>query len=318
MIEQFFNIQSITFGILKILLVAGIGYLLFQFKILNDILLKWLNKILMFVCLPALIFSKIAFGFSASLIDFWWLMPLLAFCFTFLGGAIGWMAQKKFSRFKAQKEFITSCAFQNCGYLPLTLTSFVCSGDACNIIFIYIFLYLIGFNMLFWGFMPAYLSKSGSRGIKIFDILNPPFVITFIAIVVALTRYDSAVLNAVRVPLEHIGALTFYIATIILGAFLAKHKGHIPESWRITSSVVLIKLVLIPLCVIVILKFVPFSDYLKFFIFLEAIMPTAISLVIVGNYAGANNKFFGGVILYSHAIAIFTIPVWLLIFQMLF
>jgi len=55
-------------------------------------------------------------------------------------------------------------------------------------------------------------------------------------------------------------------------------------------------------------------DY-KLFLFLEAIMPTAVSLVVIGSYTTADNEFFSSIIFYTHLAAIFTIPLWLAVFR---
>jgi predicted permease len=47
-------------------------------------------------------------------------------------------------------------------------------------------------------------------------------------------------------------------------------------------------------------------------------MPTAVSLVIIGTYTGADNRFFSSAIFYSHLASTVTIPLWLLIFNSIF
>jgi predicted permease len=44
-------------------------------------------------------------------------------------------------------------------------------------------------------------------------------------------------------------------------------------------------------------------------------MPTAVSLVVIGSYTGADNEFFSSSIFYTHLVAIFSIPLWLAVFR---
>jgi len=318
MIEQFFDTNSIVYGIFKILLIVGIGYILYVFKVLNSHILEWLNKLLLWICLPVLIFAKIASGFDANVIESWWHLPLYAFAITFLGFILGYVFQKFFLRFNSSEEFTGCCAFQNAGYIPLTLTTFVCSGDFCNIIFIYIFLYLIGFNILFWGFAPAYFSKDIRKNFKFSKIFNAPFIATVVSLLVVFSGLKETIPQQIYIPLNFIGSATFYIALIILGGFLAKNSGFKPDRWDVIGACVFVKLILMPFIVFLVLRVIDISFSLKFFIFLEAIMPTAVSLVIVGNYVKADNKLLSGVILYSHALAAITMPLWLILFQKTF
>ena len=45
-------------------------------------------------------------------------------------------------------------------------------------------------------------------------------------------------------------------------------------------------------------------------------MPAAVSLVVIGQYVNADNRFLSGIIVYSHLLAIITVPAWLLIFRL--
>ena len=79
-----------------------------------------------------------------------------------------------------------------------------------------------------------------------------------------------------------------------------------------------VKLVLFPAIVLVLLRWVPIGFDYKFFLFLQAVMPTAVSLVVIGSYTGADNKFLSGIIFYTHLVAIFSIPLWLAAFNMIY
>ena len=63
------------------------------------------------------------------------------------------------------------------------------------------------------------------------------------------------------------------------------------------------------------IKYIEIDAGLEFFLMLEATMPTAVSLVIIGQYRGADNNFLSGMIFYSHVAAILTIPFWLWCFK---
>jgi predicted permease len=47
-------------------------------------------------------------------------------------------------------------------------------------------------------------------------------------------------------------------------------------------------------------------------------MPTAVSLVVIGSLTGSDNRFISSSIFYTHVVSLFTIPVWLVIYNTLF
>jgi predicted permease len=60
--------------------------------------------------------------------------------------------------------------------------------------------------------------------------------------------------------------------------------------------------------------FIRIAEDQRFFFFLQAVMPTAISLVIIGAYTKADNEFLSSVVFYSHLISVISIPLWFQIF----
>jgi predicted permease len=59
----------------------------------------------------------------------------------------------------------------------------------------------------------------------------------------------------------------------------------------------------------------PLSPAYKFFIFLESTMPSAVTLIVVGQYKKADVKFLSGMIFYTHLAGIITIPLALYLFE---
>jgi predicted permease len=116
-------------------------------------------------------------------------------------------------------------------------------------------------------------------------------------------------------PLRQLGGAAFPLAMLTLGAYLCRHRAHDLSGLPRLAACMAVKLIIFPALVLGALMFFPFGEDLRFFLFLESVMPVAVSLVVIGSYTGADNKFFSGVIFYSHVAAIFTIPLWLAVYN---
>jgi malate permease and related proteins len=314
MIEQFYNPASIIIGIIKLLLLIVIGYVAHKKRIINTEAIRSLNKMVLWLCLPALIISRTIESFDPKIMAFWWVLPIVSIAMSALGGFLGYLAQVLFRGDLPRKEFISSCAFQNCGYLPIALVAFICTKEYCNLILIYIFLFITGFNLVFWALMPAYLSKK-SNSIKPKNVLNPPLLAMIFSVGTVFLLGPGWLPEIISSPLDMLGSTTFVIILLALGAYIAEQGEHIPRNPIFLISCIIIKLLILPLTVLGILMLVPIGISYKFFIFLQSMMPVATSLVIVGLYKNADNRFYSLAIFYSHLAAIITVPLWLLIFR---
>ncbi|MBU1084035.1 MAG: AEC family transporter, partial [Candidatus Omnitrophica bacterium] len=118
-------------------------------------------------------------------------------------------------------------------------------------------------------------------------------------------------------PLKQLGQAAFPIAMITLGAYLSKYKAHDldREMMKNVSAVCAAKLLILPALLLVLLKYLPIGMDYKFFLFLQGVMPTAVSLVVIGSYTGADNKFLSGTIFYSHLAGVISIPLWFSLFR---
>lgn len=309
----FYNTYSIASGILKIFLLLIAGYLLYKKGLVKRDAVDGLSNILIWACIPALIFTRITSTFDPFEFTDWWILPVSSIAMSFAGLTVGYIFQRPIKNFRPRREFMSACAFQNSGYLPMTLVAFVCSGPFCDRLLVYIFLFLLGFNISVWSFTPAFLSRRFMKNFKPSSILNPPVIITIFAIFLVFVSGRGRVHNLISDPLRMLGDSSFPLSLIALGAYLAEHKGVKSDNWLALASCVLAKLICLPAAVFILVRFLPLSQALKFFILLEAMMPSAVSLILIGQYANADNKFLSSVIFYSHLLSIVTIPIWLLV-----
>jgi malate permease and related proteins len=302
MIEQFYNFQSTALGVLQLCVMALIGFLLFARGVLTRDGCRELNNLLLWVLLPALIVAQITEQFKPGEMPTWWLLPLSSVAMSLLGVIIGALVVRCGKRCAVSREFMLSIAFQNCVYLPMTLVAFVCTGDVCSPLLVDIFLFSVGFNLFVWAFSIPFLHKknTSTQGVNLFSIFNPPALGTIISVIAVFIWGTGWLPHTIVKPLELMGNTSFPLALILLGASLAEHRGYHLTGWSVAVRCLVTKLVLLPLVVFLFLKILPISHIHDFMIFLQATMPSAVTLVVIGEYAHADNRFFSGVILYSH------------------
>lgn len=312
-----FTFSTILIAIAKLLILMFIGYILYWRDIVNDKLVDMLSLVLIRVMVPALIISKTITHFSFAEYTYWWFLPFCAIVLSLFGMIIGAGVFRFLKVSHLRKEFICSCGFQNAGYLPMNLILFSFAGAMADRLFIHLFLFILGFNILMWSCVPIFLSGNFKNSFKIQTLLNPPVIATIFSLLWVAFLGKGSMPSVLIDPVKQLGQASFPLAMLTLGACLCRYRAYEFQKTKIPLiACVVIKLLLLPACVLFVLKVVSLGSDYKFFIFLESTIPTAVSLVIIGNYTGSDNKFFSGSILYTHLVSIFSIPLWLAVFRM--
>jgi len=273
------------------------------------------SLLLMRVIFPALIISKIITHFHFKDYTYWWMFPLAAIALSLAGMFLGQVFYPFLKGFRSHREFLCSCGFQNCGYLPMNLILFAFAGEMSDRLLIYMFLFIAGFNLLMWSLAPLFLSGKLKSDFSIKVLFNPPVIATVFSIIWVMFFGKGSMPEIVMGPVSQLGQAAFPLAMLLLGAYLCRYQAHATQDKLPLVICIGIKLLLLPALVLCLLLLIPIGYDYKFFLFLQAIMPTAVSLVVIGSYTGADNKFFSSSIFYTHIIAIFSIPIWLAVFN---
>lgn len=304
----------VFFSILKLFTIVFFGFYLYRKKTLNEDALSFLTFFVINLTIPFLIFTKITDSFTPhfkpSLLSFIGLSILIFISGLVIGGIISLSAPKQ-----VRREFISLVSFQNCGYLPMNIALFLFPPFLRDKFLIYIFLYILGFNILMWSVGSFFIFKRGNEKFNFKSLLNPPVLSTLIALFFVYTGLKDFIPGVIISPLKIIGDTSFPLSMIILGAWLA--KGRIKESfpWILpVLKISLIKLIVIPLIFFLAVWKLKIFSLFGLFIILEASMPSAASLPIVVNLKKANSKFVSQGVFFTHLISIITVPIWVELF----
>lgn len=302
-------------GIFEIFIMGLCGFVLIRREILPKETSRVISKLVMELTLPFMIFSKIVTQFQFDKFKFWWLLPLIALGMIFIGFIIG----KIFSttvRISIKREFISLCAYQNSGYLPLALIGSMFVGDKADIFFIYVFLFLAGFNFIIWSIGTFYLRKGVSDvELKWGSFFTPPFIAILVSLVLVATGLNKFIPEIILNPVSKIGASTIPLGIIAIGAILGEVKFQLREEIGSFLKIVFIKLIILPILTIAVLRMVTLPAWIEFFIFLESLMPSATSLGVIARRYHAKYRYIANGVFLTHLCSLITIPMFVALYH---
>lgn len=306
-LEQF-RINGLAMA--QIFLLGGLGYLLVKKSMLSHEGLDALSRLLIQIVFPALIFAQLVKDFSFSLYPNWWIFPLISLAITVMGLIVGWLLLK-LSGAKAHKlQFLSLVTFQNSGYLPLAIVAAIFTGQQASDMFISIFLFLLGFDLVAWSLGIYMLTYEKQAKFKPRHLFSPPVAANLISLLLIGLGLNKFIPEVLLKPVTLVGNCTLPLAMLVVGGNVALAQlKHIDK--KITILFLLGKLIILPvLGLAVVLKFrVPYL--LGFLIVLQLAMPSATSLSVIMRRFNRQDALISQGVFLSHIIGLFTIPLFL-------
>lgn len=306
--------STVIFAFIKLFIIISFGFYFYKRRILKEETLSFLTFFVINFAVPFLIFSTIINQFEPHtrppLSSFLLLSIGMFFLGVILGGSISFSTQRPLRR-----EFISLVSFQNCGYLPMNIALFLLTPALRDRFLLYIFLYLLGFNVLMWSVGTFFIFKRKGEKFQLLSLFTPPILSVIVALLFVYMGFKRFIPEVVMAPLKIIGDTTFPLSMIILGVWLAKSKTKdLFLEFLPIVKVIIVKLVVIPAIFFLAVKTFKIYSLFGLFIILEASMPSAASLPIVANLRKANSEFVSRGVFFTHAASIITIPLWLELF----
>ncbi len=285
-------------------------------NIINDSGLTLLTWLTVNFFLPAFTFHQLTQHFNFQSYPDWWTFPLISFLITLGGFSLGWLVTKLSKGIGPKREFIALASFQNSGYLPLLLITAIFSPPEAQELYIYLFLFLIGFDFAVWSFGVWFLTRHKMEKFELKNLLSTPFIATSISLLLILCDLPKFIPPLLVKPIQMTGECTLPVAMIVVGASLARIKISDVNKKEITL-VLLTKLVALPLAAMIFVLALKVPKLIGFFVVMEACVPSAVTLSIISRHYGTEEKFINQGIFFTHLFSMLTIPVFLMLYELM-
>lgn len=269
-----------------------------------------LSRLVVEVTLPAMIFCQLIQGFDFSLSPAWWIFPLTSLAVMFLGLLIGGVFVNFIKKEEEKRQFLSLVTFQNAGYLPLALAAALLSPEERGLMFIYIFLFLLGFNLIIWSLGVNFLAAHRKKKFELSSFFSPPVLATVITMALVGLGVNRFIPGVILHPLSMLGYATLPLAMLVVGGSLGliQIRG---VRLKPLALLVLAKLLILPLLGVLFIRGFPLPRLFSLLLIMQLAMPSATSLsLIITHYEGEDLLVSQG-ILFTHLLSLITIPLFL-------
>lgn len=311
MFKEAFNITSV--GILQSFILGLIGFIIVKKNVLGEQGLYALSRLVIEITLPVLIFYKIIQDFNFTSYPNWWIFPLISILVSCLGLAIGFIFEGLLKEEIKKRQFLGLLAFQNSGYLPLVLIASLVPQSYLNAMLIYLFLFLLGFNLVMFSWGVHFLTADEGKKFNWFKLFNPPVAATLIGLILVFLNLQRFFPEIVMKPLKMMGDCTLPLANLIVGGNIASiHFSKVDKKAMALMSV--IKLIIMPLLGLGIVVLFKLPSLIGLLLVLQLAMPPATNLSVILTQYKKEDVLISEGIFFGHIISIITIPLILSIY----
>lgn len=304
------SLKTTILAVAQIALLGVVGYILFKRGILKQEGLQFLSRVVVEATLPILIFCQLVKDFSFSAYPEWWIFPILSAAITAAGFLAGFLFSVFVKKGQYRLQFLSLVAFQNSGYLPLVLVAALLPKENLAQMFVYLFLFLLGFNAIIWSFGVYMLTSVKAKRFELNSLFSPPVLATVFGLLFVWFGFKNAVPEFVFKPLKMIGDCTLPLAMFVVSGNLAQIRLKQIDK-KAVLLILLAKLVMLPLIGLFLVVRFNVPCLLGMLIIMELAMPPATSLsVIITHYKNEDLLISQG-ILFGHLAALISVPVFL-------
>jgi len=175
---------------------------------------------------------------------------------------------------------------------------------------IYLFLLLLGFDLVIWSFGVYLLTHAHTKKFELGSIFSPPVIANILGLLCVASGLNSAIPEIVMRPLEMIGSCTLPLAMFIVGGNLAALRPeHISK--RAMSLMVLSKLIILPAAGLLLIPQMRLPGLMGLMILMQLAMPPATSPSIIIRHYHQDDLFISQGIFIGHIVSLITIPLFL-------
>ncbi len=297
-------------AVLQIFLLGAIGYFLVKKDILGQAGLGTLSRLVVEITLPTLVFCQLIGEFRFNLYPDWWIFPLISLLITVAGLLLGTLFIGFIKGRQHKLQFLNLVAFQNSGYLPLALIAALLPKDKAGPMFIYLFLFLLGFNLIIWSFGVHMLSLHENKKFELGSLFSPPVIATLLGLIIIFFGLNRFIPGVALKPLRMVGDCTLPLAMFVVGGSLAAVQlNHIDK--KAVCLIVLTKLIILPLLGLWLVLKLKLPELIGLLIIMQLAAPPATSLSVIVRHYKREDLLISQGVFFGHLASLVSLPVFL-------
>lgn len=269
-----------------------------------------LIRLVVNVCYPCLIFESVANNPALRSADNLLFPPLMGFAITFLGIRAGLSVAQMIGLHVGSglRTFALAVGITNYGYLPIPIMEAIWGAESRAVLLVH----NVGVEVAIWTVGVLVLSGESLRtGWK--KLASPILITLVLGVAGNLTGVTAYFPSVVTATIHALAVCAIPLGLIMTGVNLAQYL-HEPSGLfdaKVSVAAMVLRLGVLPVLILALAKYLPFSVELKRVLVVQAAMPTAVISIIIAKLYGGHPRTAVQIVLGTTALGVLVIPLWL-------
>ena len=291
-------ISTIVEQVSVMYVLMAIGFIVFRKKLINEEGTKQLSNLLVWVINPLIMLTRYQMDFSIiklKELGISFIISLGAMLIGFLIGEIIFKKDQNIDKF--------AIGFANAGFIGIPLVTSIMGIDKV----FFLSAYLVCFGILSYTY-GIYMVSGNKKLITVRSlVLNPGIIAVVFGLLIFISpiKLPTILYSAFNL----VGGTNTPIAMILLGTYIAKSKFITLFSDRHAYFVCLVKLIIIPIVIILLFKFLPAELVeIKMVVLIAMSTPVGLTVPMFSQMYGGNYEYGAKLVGLSTLLSLVTIP----------
>lgn len=262
------------------------------------------------VCYPCLIFESVVTNTALqSPSNLLW-PPLVGFGITVIGIRAGLWTAKAIGLHVGSglRTFALAVGITNYGYLPLPIMEAIWGPESRGVLLVH----NVGVEIAIWTVGVLVLSGQSLReGWR--KLISPILITLVLGLICNLSGVGPHLPSFLMKTVHALAVCAIPLGLVMTGVNLAQYLNEPKELFnaRVAGGAALLRLGILPVVILCVAKYLPFSLELKRVLVVQAAMPAAVIPIIIAKLYGGHPKTAVQIVFGTTAIGIIVIPLWL-------
>ena len=311
------GLPQILVAVIPIYLLMVVGGGLRRADVLGEQMDAGLTKLVIHVLYPALILDKIL---RAELLRdvkvVGWAVGV-GFVIVVIGLGVALVVGRAIGLRKGTgwRSFTLTAGIQNYGYVAIPLLMVFFPENETAVLGL-LFTHSLGVELGVWTLGMLILRGQPFRSLG--EVLSGPIVAVVVGLLLVVARIDllvahspvAAFLFEMFLNLLHwVGLAAFPVGLLLIGTVISDLLGKARYSVRVGVGSLVVRMVVMPLIILFLARFLPLVTELKQVLLVQAAMPSAVTPIVYARHYGADPAAAVHVVLTTSVAAIVSIPI---------
>lgn len=212
------------------------------------------------------------------------------------------------------RSFAVTAGIQNYGYVAIPLLMVFFPENSTTVLGL-LFTHSLGVELGVWTLGMVILRGKPFRSFR--ELLSGPIVAVVVGLVLVFARVDLLVADSPLAAfffdmlmnlLHWVGMAAFPVGLLLIGTVIHDLVGKERYSIRVGVGSLVVRMVVMPLIILSLARFLPLVTEFKQVLLVQAAMPSAVTPIVYARHYGANPAAAVHVVLTTSVAAIFSIP----------